>query len=250
MTQVVFEPDTGRLRLDRATFDTLADWAAGNETAGPAMGDLRATGVIDVGRPHSAVAAGLDAVTHPACLLRADLHQRDGDAETGEVWVSRRPAAGLLLPLPDGMAEFITMGPTFLPVVVARFVELGPRPRLPAGPVPAGEELLAALTTADPRGRDAAVAELARDAPDESTRQAVTAVGPELQRDWCTCATWTAPGGDRVGRILRVLDTTAGLWLARPQRDPTAQAETIWPTTPTTVWRYLTGLLPDDDELG
>lgn len=30
----------------------------------------------------------------------------------------------------------------------------------------------------------------------------------------------------------------------------TAEVETIWPTTPTTVWRYLTRLLPDDDELG
>lgn len=186
----------------------------------------------------------------PECRLHADLHQRDGDAETGEVWVSRRPAAGLLLPLPDGMAEFITMTPTFLPVVLTRFVELGPRPRLPARPVPATEDLLDRLTTADPRGRDAAVAELAQGAPDEPTQQAVTALGPQLRRDWTIRATWTAPGGDRVGRILRVLDTIAGLWLAQPQQDPTAQVETIWPTTPTTVWRHLTGLLPDDDELG
>ncbi len=250
MTQVLFEPETGRLRLDRETFGTLADWAAGVQKVGPAMTELRAAGVLDDGQVHTTLAPGLAAVGQPVCRLRVDARDRDGAAETAEAWISGEAAAGMLLPLPDGMSEFITLAPEFLPVILARFVELGPRPRLLAQPVRATEDLIARLTASDGDSRQAAVTELAQDAPDEPTRDAVTALSSELRRDWAIRSAWESPRGGLAGRMLRVLDTTTGLWLLQPQHDPRAEVETIWPTTPTTVWRYLTRLLPDDDELG
>lgn len=250
MTRVDFEPDTGRLRLDRETFGTLADWAAGVHTAGSAMAELRAAGVLADGQLHTTLAPGLGAVGDPVCRLRIDMRDRDGAAETAEAWVSGDAAAGMLLPLSDGMTEFITLAPVFLPVILARFVELGPRPRLLAQPVSASEDLTARLTSGGPDGRQAAAAELARSAPDEPTRDALTTLTSELRCDWAIRAAWESPRGGLAGRMLRVLDATTGLWLLQPQEDPTAEVETIWPTTPTTVWRYLTRLLPDDDELG
>lgn len=249
MTQVLFEPETGRLRLDRETFRVLADWSAGVQTASPAMTELRTTGVIDDGQPHATVAPSVHALGRPVCRLRADLRDRQGHTETGEAWVSDEASTALLLPLPDEMTELITMATVFLPALLARFVELGPRPRQIAQPVAASEDLLARLTTAEPGTREAAGAELATTAPDESTRDAVNDLVSGLRRDWAIRAAWESPRGGLEGRMLRVLDTTAGLWLAQPQQDPTAEVETIWPTNPTTVWRYLTRLLPDDDDL-
>lgn len=237
MTQVLFEPDTGRLRLDRETFGTLADWATGVHTAGPAMAELRAAGVLDDGQVHTTLAPGLAAVGQPVCRLRADMRDRDGAAETAEAWISGEAAAGMLLPLPDGMSEFITLASEFLPVILAQ-------------PVRATEDLIARLTGSDRDSRQAAVAELAQDAPDEPTREAMTALTSELRRDWAIRSAWQSPRGGLVGRIVRVLDTTTGLWLAQPQQNPAADVEAIWPTTPTTVWRYISRLRPEDDDLG
>lgn len=249
MTRVLFEPETGRLRLDRETFGVLADWSAGVQAGGPALTELQTAGVIDDGQPHAAVAPSVDALGRPMCWLRADLLDRDGGTETGEAWVSGEASTALLLPLPDGMTELIAMATVFLPAVLARFVELGPRPRQVAQPVPASEDLLARLTSTEPSTREAAGSELATTAPDESTRDAVNDLVSGLRRDWAIRAAWDSPRGGLEGRMLRVLDTTAGLWLAQPQQDPTAEVETIWPTTPTAVWRYLTRLLPDEDDL-
>lgn len=247
MTQVLFEPEIGRLRLDRETFGTLADWAAGVHTVGPALGELRAAGVINDGQAHATVAPGLAAVGSPVCRLRIDMLDCDGAAETAEAWVSGEPAAGMLLPLPNELTEFITLTPVFLPVLLARFVELGPRPRLLAQPVRATENQIARLTTGD---RDAAVAELVDGVPDELTRNVVTDLASELRRYWAIRASWESSRGELTGRMVRVLDTAAGLWLLQSQEDPQREVETIWPTTPTTVWRYITRLLPDDDDLG
>jgi hypothetical protein len=46
--------------------------------------------------------------------------------------------------------------------------------------------------------------------------------------------------------VLEVIDSDAGMWLVIPS-DPTVE---LWPTTPTAVFRLITGLFPRDDELG
>lgn len=248
--RLMFDTATGRLRLDPEMFRHLAGWAAGTQPPGSVLGEFREAGVIQGGAPHPALAAGLHAVRAPRCRLRADLRAAQGRTETGECWVSDEPVAALLLDLPDGLVEFVTLDPAFLPLALARVVELGPRPRLAAQPLQAPSGLLDRLTAAEPDVRAGAVSELAAMAPDAATREAVAALSSGLRRDWVIRSAWQAPAGSELaGRMVRVLDSSAGLWLIQPQAVLGMGAELLWPTTPTMVWRYLTRLLPDDHEL-
>jgi hypothetical protein len=66
-----------------------------------------------------------------------------------------------------------------------------------------------------------------------------------LREHWRVEAAWE-PGPDSPGvRALEVLDTDAGVWLVIPD-GPSVE---LWPSTPTMVFRLLTGLLPRDHEL-
>lgn len=245
MTEVLFETQTGRLRLDRQSFETLARWAAGTEDPGPEMAALREAGVIEQDRLHPALAAALAAVTDPICRLRVRLVDHDGREVTGVGWITP-DAAALLLDLPAGLAELVSVDPTFLPASLARIVRLGPRPRLPAGTpemeLPARR--LAALMAIDPARRRQAREALAAD----SEQQAHPLVASLLTAPWTVWGidvSWSAKGDAPRGRALRVADIDAGML----RIESTAGTATLMPTTPTELWRRLTLLLPTDDEL-
>lgn len=240
MTTVEFQPDTGHLRLGRATFDQLVRWYADRGDpgrAGPIPAALSAAGAAD---PHGNLAPPVDlafsAVTGAICQLaievrRVDTDTGDGAEESGSGWVTG-DAATLLLPLPDGRHELGLVHPTFLPAMLLRVVELGPRPRL-ATPAPVSAELtqLDQLTGADPAARTAA---------------ATTLLGTARpRRDWQIRATWRPSAGSTGVRVVRVLDTDDGLWLVEASQ----REAVLFPTTPTAVFRALVRLLPQDHEL-
>jgi hypothetical protein len=205
-----FEPAKGRLLLaERAlavlvahTADPVA--AATEDGAPEQLRELAAAGVIEGGRAHPAIADALAAIVSPdLCTLEL---AHSGKAMRG--WVSYSGAA-LLLPAGDDEEEcrtLLSVHPTLLPEAVARFVELGPRPR-------------------------AAVA--APVAPEDP------AVGT-IRRRWRLSAAWTLDDGTAGGGALEILDAEHGLWLLHPGEGEDTLA---WPVTPTFVWRHVVRLL-------
>lgn len=220
MTTVEFQPETGHLRLDRETFDQIARWYAGPpgpERGAAAPAPLSAAGAVDPGGELAApIELALRAVVGAICRLTIEI-RRPGEptaaVEQGSGWVNG-DAATLLLPLPDGRYELGMVHPSFLPAMLLRVLQVGPRPRLGAsGPLSVDPAQLDQLTSGN--------------------------------RDWRVRATWR-PARDSAGvRAIRVLDTADGLWLVESDQ----RGAVLFPTTATAVFRALVGLLPADHEL-
>jgi hypothetical protein len=208
---IAFDERTGRLRVDQATFDSLVAWAlrGADEPPGPHLAALRDAGAVRPDAAHPALAPGLLAVTEPVCRLSLRLTDGRGRTRAGDGWI-RADAASLLLDLPDGMRDFLTVHPSFLPAAIARVVSLGPRPRVRSGPVRVPAAELASGTW----------------------------------RVWRAEMTWTGPGVRR--RDVHVADGREGLLLVELD----GEEAVLRPTTPTAVWRLLIRLLPDTAELG
>jgi len=239
VTAILFDERTGRLQLDQATFDCLAAWAHGHGEPGPELSALRDAGVVRPQGPHPALAPGLQAVTEPVCRLRLRLTDEAMRLKSGEAWVAAG-AAALLLDLPDGPRDFLTMPPDFLPAAIARVVRLGPRPRAGAEPVNVAADLLEDIPSSDPARRRGAVNRLAA--------MLVSSTGGRFARPsriWHAQMTWSSPGDTLTRRTLYVLDNEAGMFLAEFE----GRRATLWPTTPTAVWRLLIRLLPDSQDL-
>lgn len=241
MTQVVFE--AGRLRLDRAAFDTLVAVASGQD--GEAA-ELQAAGVLDEqGSPAEALRAGLRAVIDPVCRLEVRIQHADGQREAHQGWVAGH-AAALLLATDGELWELVSVHPSFLPEALARLVGLGPGPRLEgAVPVRLTVQTVNQLTGSDPQARSTAAEHLRRAAADTDQQATAQSLGSGVRRRWEAVVTWPPAAGAAGRRALHVLDTPAGLWLL----EPAGAGLLAWPTTPTTAWRALTTLLPQDGEL-
>jgi len=106
-------------RLDAESEDG-SDGPDGDET-------LAAAGLLSDGQLLAPVARALDAVRKPSC--RFSVASRDLEAQG---WLDAGLAA-LLLPVEAGLLELTWVPAAFLPDVLARLVELGPRP-IPDGP--------------------------------------------------------------------------------------------------------------------
>lgn len=244
---VMFDAGSGRLRLDTDSFGALSDWVSGREPAAAALAPLRDAGVIVRGRPHDLLMPGLIAVGEPLCTVEISIEDADHHVESGRGWVSD-DAAALLLDLPGGLHEFVTVHPSFLPAALARVVRLGPRPRVANVPLQVRNALLDRLLSPDESVRSTAVEELVAEIPAaerELTTAAAQALGSGLRHRWRVRIEWTSPDGSPGGRGVRVLDTEAGLWLT----EPAVGVSVAWPTTPSAVWRTLISLLPRETDL-
>jgi hypothetical protein len=190
---------------------------------------------------------GLIAVGEPLCTVEISIEDADRGVESGRGWVSD-DAAALLLELPGGLHEFVTVHPSFLPAALARIVRLGPRPRVATVPLQVRNALLDQLLSPDESIRSVAVEELIAEIPAaerELTVAAAEALGSGPRHRWHVRIEWTAPDGSLGGRGVRVLDTAAGLWLT----EPTVGVSVAWPATPTAVWRTLISLLPGEADI-
>ena len=163
---------------------------------------LHTAGVIQGGSSHPAIRGALAAIVRPElCTLELAYAGRSMQG-----WVSHSEAALLMPASEDDERRRLThLHPTVLPEVLARLVDLGPRPRASAGEPIAYED---------------------------------GAVG-ELRRRWRLGATWTLEDGTTGGDGLEVLDSETGLWMLQP-RDEKLLA---WPVTPTFVWRHIVRLV-------
>jgi hypothetical protein len=262
VTAILFDPGTGRLQLPQAAFDVLVAWARGHEDPGPELLALRDAGAVPAagGGAHPALAPGLRAVAQPVCRLRVTVTDPPGGLKAGDGWIDPHTAALLLdlpqptksaphHPTPDGdfagtpgpseLRDFLALPPDFLPAAIARLVRLGPRPRARPEPVPLRAEPVDGLDAADPAVRTRAVAALG-----EALEQQRLG-GP--WRAWRAGTTWSGRDGAGLGRrAVQVVDAEPGLFLAESD----GEYATLWPTTPTAVWRLLVRLLPDTAELG
>jgi hypothetical protein len=163
---------------------------------------LQAAGVIQGGSSHPAIRGALAAIVRPElCTLELTYAGRSMQG-----WVSASDAA-LLLPAGDDdeRRRLMRLHPTLLPELLARLVDLGPRPRV---------------------------------SPAEAVPYEDGAVG-ELRRRWRLGATWTLEDGTTGGDGLEVLDADTGLWVLQPREDELI----AWPVTPTFVWRHIVRLV-------
>ena len=218
MTRVELDEQTGRLRLDREAFERLV--GAASSTA--------STDELAERARHPRVRAGLAAVVEPVCRLRVILADGERHAEH-EGWLTHTTAA-LLLSSADGMLEFLTVAPEFVPAALARMMRLGPRPVGQRRPVEVDEDTLDGLVDPDPAAREDAFSAVA-------DTGASLGVKVELA--------WDGPDGEPDGRGLVVLDGRGGLYAFRLEE---AAGELV-PVDGTFVWTALCALLPDDATL-
>ncbi|MGA8117440.1 MAG: hypothetical protein WCA46_27705 [Actinocatenispora sp.] len=244
---VEFDASAGRLRVDQVGLDRLVGLGRGDlRPADEALAELRDCGAVTSEGVHPALAPGVAAILDPVCRLRLVVRDGAGRGDSVEGWASG-DAAALVLDAPDGLCEFVTVHPTFLPAAIGRVVGLGPHRRLRVPPVTLSPGRLEDLISPDPARRAGAVRQTCAEAPGNGVEDAVAALGSGLRRRWDVYVTWP-PATDSVGeRSVHVLDTEDGLWSLEPAADG---GVLVGPTTATVVWRALVLLLPRDEEYG
>jgi hypothetical protein len=229
MTDVRFDARTGRLEASREQIDALLTF---DDPAG--VEGLEEAGAVVEGRLHHALSAALETIGAPVCELGLERGDRRGRG-----WVARHLAV-LLVPAGERRLALHQAPPAFLPDMLARMNDVAPRPRAePAVRLRYRAGDLARVLS----GRDAA--EAARLAGPGEHGAAARALVSGLREHWRVEASWDPAQGSPGVRALEVLDTDAGVWLVVPD----GGSVELWPSTPTTVFRLLTGLLPLDREI-
>ncbi|OFE17856.1 hypothetical protein BA895_13745 [Humibacillus sp. DSM 29435] len=248
----VFDPASGRIRLDATTFETLCREFDSPSPPGSApasdvtpLAPLRTSGALVDGVVHEALRPALAAVQRPIAMVHLVVAGAAG-RQLHQGWLS--VVSAVLADLGDGSYDFAAVGTEFVPTLVARLTRLGLRPHLPAGRVPVTEAVLDGLAAHKAAPRAAAAQALV------STTASVwpawsAAVSAGDWRFWVVDVTWPERAGGAAsassGRRLAVLDTSAGLLRV----DVDDSGPMLVAVTPTEVWRLLSGMLPGDDDL-
>ncbi|RKS75441.1 hypothetical protein CLV35_1907 [Motilibacter peucedani] len=205
------EAGSGVVRLDPDGLAALGRAHAGADSVpeGAAAEALAVPGIPEA----------LAAVAAP--LATAELVVASGAlVTTSRAWLARG-AGALLLAVHGEVAQLLPVAPAAFPAAVARVVRLGPR-RTRRVPTPVEEAVLDDLAHADDLRRSSAYSELGAD------------------WSWVLDVRWQ--GGSRQ---LAAVDGSAGLALV----EATPGSASLRPATATEVWRLLTRVLPDDEEL-
>ncbi|MER7396121.1 hypothetical protein ABT381_11455 [Streptomyces sp. NPDC000151] len=232
MTGVLFDGDSGRLRLSPELFEAFYDWAEGERGDGEGLRTLSEAGVLADGKPHPAVAPVVDAMSDPACLLSVHGAAADGSGVHGAGWLGGESAA-LLLDAPDDLVELTGTAPASMPAAVACVVGLAPRPVPDAAAVPLPTAEVEELFENEPHD--------GRPLTGHSVLEAVGASAADGARWWEVATRWPDAAGTPHTRTLRVLDTADGLWaVIRSDSERT----TLEPVSATAVWRLLLRCFP------
>ncbi|MEU7488157.1 ESX secretion-associated protein EspG [Streptomyces sp. NPDC042319] len=225
---MLFDGESGRLRLPLELFGALYDWAEGGRADGAGLEAFADAGVLSGGQPHPAVEPVVAAIADPVCVLSVRGAAADGSGVHGACWLGAESAA-LLLDAPDDSAELTGVAPVAVPAAVARVVGLAPRPVSDAAAVP--------VPTAE-------VEALFQDGPPGAGYPALEAVGVSAAdgaRWWEVATRWPDAAGIPCTGRLRVLDSTAGLWAVA---GGDAERTTWEPVSASAVWRLLLRCFP------
>ena len=180
-------------------------------------------------------AEALAAVAAPMAMLRLRVAGPDR-ASLHQVWCSGAVSA-VLLHVRDDTYELHTIATPFVPALLGRVTRLGPRRTRAHEDIPVSPGWIDAVMSADIDGRAPAWQEL-RAAPNPDLREAAQAGSLWA---WTVDCAWPAPDDQPGQRRLAVVDGTAGTWIH--------DDSTLVPASAREVWRVLTRILPDDDEL-
>jgi hypothetical protein len=209
---ITFTPDTGTLLAPREVVRSLLE-----------TGEVDDAAAFPGGRLHPSLEAARRAAT--GALVTMSLRR---GAREGAAWAASDYAA-VAVPRSDGRWQLSAMPVLFLPDALARLNDVSPRPRIePAVTISLQPGALAtALAT--------------RAAEDPVLSRSLEG----LREHWRIEARWRPAEGSTGVRAVEVVDCDAGMWLVIPT-DPTVE---LWPTTPSAVFRLISGLFPRDDEL-
>lgn len=209
------DPETSTVRLDDAGFQALVE-----ASSGTGHQDAERPAEVDAVLAEPVYAAAMRAVARPSVRVRVDVAGR-ARTQCHLAWVDLDTVA-LLLTVHDDELQLLATAPQHLAAAVARVVRLGPRKVGEREPVAVEQDVLEDLFHADEMRR----------------LSALTVVGADLA--WTLAVGW--PGGER---LMSVVDGPSGLHLVEPVDDRWQ----LTPVTATLLWRRLTTLLPDDDEV-
>ena len=177
----------------------------------------------------------LAAVAAPMALLRLWVAGPDR-ASLHQLWCSGG-TTGVLLHVRDDTYELHAIATSFVPALLARITRLGPRRTRATGDVPVSAAWIEAVMDAEIDGRHSAWEEL-QAASNPGLRDAVRAGSLWA---WTLDCAWPAAEDEPGQRRLVVVDGAAGTWIH--------DGHALVPASAREVWRVLTRILPDDDEL-
>ncbi len=241
MTRSVrFEPESGRLRIDSATFLALASAAAHREVPDGRLAALADAGVIVGGSVHCSIEPALAAVTSSHAQLSIAVFE-DSSCWVHQGWLAE--VSGILEDLGDDTYDLVSVDATSMPATLARLGHLTERPSLEDGQIPISEDLLDALTESDPAVRQRGSRALATSAPPEWSEWASRL----WAGDWrftVVDVTWPDPSGTLIDRRVAVIDTDAGMTLV----DATHPFLQLVPITTQEVCTLILALLPHEAE--
>jgi len=217
--------ETGALSVAPETYRALLYATGDSAEAPPGHGEhvaaLEAVGALENGQPHVLIATALAVPRSPTVTLRIDRAQASAQG-----WMTAQ-AASFLFPTAEDRLELTCVSSRFVPAMVARLVELEPRP-MPEGPaleLAAGD--LAQLIAGSQQ-------------PAPMTAPGAADALPRVRGHWLAQA---SHANGRRGHC-EVLDTDAGLYKLSPGDAHVA----VQPTTPTQVWRRLVKLTEPPQE--
>jgi hypothetical protein len=206
------DADTGRLLLSERGWDALLYVGEAGEgelpaRLGGALADLRAAGVVREGRLPESLARVAALVAAPSAHLEL---ARGGSAARG--WIAPAGAA-LLVPRGEELLELVAVAPHFLPELLARLVELGPR------------------TASQRSPRTLSPGELA-----QAIARTASSTLPVLRDHW---SVELRPASTGAPERLEALDSEDGWWELRPAGGVVLVA----PVSASQLWRGLVRLV-------
>ncbi|GEM_PF-4886580 len=216
-TTLDFDARSGRLRVDRASFEKLV---AAQQLGPGAAGDP-----TESTPQHLVARAGLDTVLHHLCEFHVAV-ATSHTIQAHDGWIGDK-AAAVLLQRPEDLYDFVTIDPQFVPALLARVVRLGPRkPTDERGPASSPAGLVDRLFDESAPTRAAAFADLGL---------------PGITWVWSVTLVWSTGSGETVTRQVVAADGAGGPYLLVP-----ADGDLSWtPVQARLLWLAFNQLLFD-----
>ncbi len=250
---VGFDPVGGSLRLSRETLARMRDVHAGHEISEEAGAALRAAALLQGTVLHPRLVAVVETAARPLARLSLDVSRKTPLHCDG--WVGQRFA--LLLTAASATHEVFDatfLSRSLLTAQVARFVDVGPRPRPKvADPIEIDQGLLEAVLGGG-QPLTASQLEMLLDARDEVLPvwlEVLSTLSARPHKRWRAGVWWNSFQETPQARSLEILDSDAGLFFIghAARADRRYRRVRLRPVTPSQVWRLLCALIPPPNDV-